>query len=110
MFSAAEAALRQKLTRIDAALGEGPFFAGLQFSLVDAVWAPVFRYLDAFETLAGLAPAERCARLLAWRGALAHRSSVQRAVAADYPARLEAFLRRQPSHLSQLITRMKNAA
>ena len=110
VFRAAETSLRQKLNRIDAALSERPFFDGSRFRLVDAVWAPVFRYFDALERLAGLTPAKGYAKLSTWRRALARRPSVRRAVGAEYPARLEAFLRRQPSHLSQLITRIKNAA
>ena len=32
----------------------GPWFAGAAFSLVDAVFAPVFRYFDVFDTIADL--------------------------------------------------------
>jgi glutathione S-transferase len=72
---------------------EGPFFAGTRFSLVDAAWAPVFRYLDAFERAAGIALAADLPRIAAWRAQLAHRPSVAGAVAADFPERLERFLR-----------------
>lgn len=109
-FAAAETAARLKLGRIDAALGDGEFFAGDQFTLVDAVWAPVFRYLDAFERLAGLDLAAGLQKVAGWRKALAQRPSVKKAVAADYPARLEAFLRRQPSHLASLLMPARSAA
>jgi glutathione S-transferase len=46
------------------------------FGLVDAAWAPVFRYLDAFERLAGLRLAEGLPGVAAWRAALAARPSV----------------------------------
>src|SRR5215475_9447023 len=35
-------ALSAKFARVEAALGQGPFFAGASFSLVDAVFAPIF--------------------------------------------------------------------
>jgi glutathione S-transferase len=72
--------------------------------MVDAAWAPVFRYLDAFERCAGLFLLEDAPRgVRGWRAALARRPSVERAVAADHPARLEAFLLARGSHLSRLM-------
>src|SRR5690349_17416143 len=38
--------LKQKFARLEEQLGEGPYFAGAHFSIVDAVFAPVFRYFD----------------------------------------------------------------
>src|SRR3954468_18104844 len=42
-FSTKTAALREKFVRIEARL-KGPWFDGERFSLVDAVFGPVFRY------------------------------------------------------------------
>ena len=81
----------------------GPWFGGAAFGLVDAAWAPVFRYLDAFERLAGLRLGEGLPGVAAWRAALAARPSVVGAVAPDYPERLAAFLRARGSHLSRLM-------
>jgi glutathione S-transferase len=36
----------RKFERLEAELGDGPYFAGEKFSVVDAVFAPVFRYFD----------------------------------------------------------------
>ena len=96
------AALERRFGQIDAALA-GPWFAGEDFGLVDAAFAPVFRYLDAFERLAGLALADGLARLSEWRQALAERPSVGVAVAPDYPARLEQFLLARRSYLTRAI-------
>ena len=85
----AQAALRARFEQLDAALGDGPWFAGARFGLVDAVFGPVFRYFDVI-------PAEGLfsglARVQGWRAALAARPSVREAVAPDYAARLRAFL------------------
>src|ERR1700758_3581743 len=47
-FESKRQALAAKFARMEAALGTGPYFAGNAFSLVDAVFAPVFRYFDLF--------------------------------------------------------------
>ena len=44
--------LADKLLRLDATLDSGPFFAGAEFSLVDAAFAPVFRYFEVFDDIA----------------------------------------------------------
>src|SRR5580765_2810647 len=46
-----ERALHGLFTHVEAELGATPFFAGPAFSLVDAVFAPVFRYFDTLERL-----------------------------------------------------------
>jgi glutathione S-transferase len=81
----------------------GPYFAGERFSLVDAAFAPVFRYFDVFERFAELGLFNRTPRVSAWRAALARRESVRQAAAADYPERLVAFLRGRKSALSARI-------
>jgi glutathione S-transferase len=98
--------LQQKFSQINAVLGEGPYFAGQDFSMIDAVFAPIFRYLDAFDSignfdlLAGLKP------IRAWRQALASRPSVQQAVVAEYPQLLNTFLKNRHSALSLRINNM----
>ena len=86
------AALRAKFERLEAALGDGPFFAGTRFSLVDAAVGPVFRYFDVFEALGQTAILADLPKLAAWRAALAARPSVRDAAVSDYPVRLRAFL------------------
>lgn len=102
-FEAKRALLRTKFARLEAELGAGPYFAGSRFSLVDAVFAPVFRYFDVFDRVVDLAAFDGLTRMQSWRRALAARPSVRGAVVADYEARLEAFLRRQTSHLAALM-------
>jgi glutathione S-transferase len=78
--------------RIEPELSDGPFFAGKSFSLVDAVFAPVFRYFDAFERLGVTGILEGKPRVATWRAQLAARPSVQSAVVANFPERLMRFL------------------
>lgn len=80
---------------------DGPYFAGPGFSMVDAVFAPVFRYLDAFEQSGQESFADGLPRLRAWRAALSARPSVRQAVTPDYPRALDQFLRARGSALSR---------
>ena len=79
--------------RVEAELRAGPFFAGAAFSLVDAVFAPIFRYFDVFDTIAPTGIFDASPRVTSWRNALAARRSVREAVGDDYPDRLRVFLR-----------------
>lgn len=94
-FDAKLALLQEKFARVEAQLGDGPFFAGAGFSLVDAVFAPVFRYFDVFDEIADLGVFRAAPKVRAWRAALAERPSVREAVVADYPQRLRTFLLEQ---------------
>jgi len=92
-FAAALATLRTRFDRIDEALGNTPWFAGSRFGLVDAAFAPVFRYFDVIDPALERPITDRTPRLAAWRARLAQRDSVVRAVRPDYPERLADFIR-----------------
>src|SRR6478736_5297923 len=91
-----------KFARVEAALGAGPYFAGDAFSLVDAVFAPIFRYFDLFDELTEHGIFSDLPKVRAWRVELARRPSVRAAVGADYPQLLRAFLVRHDAHLLKL--------
>ena len=101
-FEAKRQAVIGKLARVEAVLGAGPFFAGAAFSLVDAVFAPIFRYFDVFDELAEFGIFTDVPRVRAWRAELAKRPSVRAAVGADYPQLLRAFLARHDAHLLKI--------
>jgi glutathione S-transferase len=96
------ASLAAKFARVDAELGRGPYFAGESFSLVDAVYAPIFRYFDVFDRIAETHVFDGLERVATWRQALAVRPSVQAAAPADYAAQLMAFLERHDAVLLRL--------
>jgi len=101
-FEGKRADLATKMIWLERALGTGPYFAGEEFSLVDAAFGPVFRYFDTFEAvLPPLGVFDTAPKVRAWRAALAVRPSVRDAVAVDYPERLSLFLRARGSHLSR---------
>lgn len=102
-LDAAGAALQGRFVPLEQRLrlGNGPYFAGEQMSIVDAVFGPVFRYFDVLEQVADARFFDAVPRVRAWRNVLSQRSSVRNAVAHDYPHRLEAFLRERRSALSR---------
>ncbi|MGX4772098.1 glutathione S-transferase family protein [Bradyrhizobium guangdongense] len=102
IFESKRQALTAKFTRLEAALSTGPFFAGNAFSLVDSVFAPVFRYFDLFDDLTDHGIFRDVPKVRAWRAELAKRPSVRTAVGADYPQLLHAFLVRHDAHLLKL--------
>jgi glutathione S-transferase len=93
--------LASRFATIEAELASGPYFAGSDFCLVDAVYAPIFRYFDVFDTIGDSGIFTGLERLKTWRKALAERPSVKAAVEEDYPERLMAFLKRHDAALLQ---------
>jgi glutathione S-transferase len=99
--------IRQRFEQLETVLGDGPYFSGAKFTIVDAVFGPVFRYFDVFETIGEFGFFDGLQKVTQWRTALAERPSIRNAVRADYPVRLRAFLLARKSALSH---RMSNTA
>lgn len=101
-FDQARSAMAAKAVQLNAVLGDGLFFAGADFSIVDAAFGPVFRYFDLFDDIGDFGVFAGQDHLLAWRAALAARPSVQNAVSPDYTSLLAQFVARRGGHLSRL--------
>ena len=97
--------LSEMFAKLEAELTRGPWFAGERFSLVDAVYGPIFRYFDTFDGIDDFPVLNGKPRIAIWRHALGARESVRRAVSADYPERLLAFVRNRSSALGVLAAR-----
>ena len=105
-FDGAITGLKDKFARLEAELGDGPFFAGANFSIVDAVFAPIFRTFDVFDMIGDFGILDGLPKVAGWRAALARRPSVQNAVVPDYHDRLRLFLHKR----NGIIARMRAAA
>ena len=108
-FNAKAAQLEQKFARLEQRVA-APWFDGEKFSLVDAVFGPVFRYFDVFDEIGDFGILASKPKLAQWRKNLAARPSVRGAVSADYPALLRDFIERRQSWLSQLQADRRKAA
>jgi glutathione S-transferase len=93
--------IRARLAQTEAALGEGPLFAGEPFSIVDAVFGPVFRYFDVFDAIDDFGFWDGLPKVQRWRRALAMRPSVAEAVSPGYRELLGQFLLARRSELSR---------
>lgn len=92
--------LSKMFERIEEELGYGPWFAEDRFSLVDAVYGPIFRYFDVFDQVDDFSVFANKPMTKSWRRALADRTSIRSAVAPDYSSRLFDFLSKRRSALS----------
>lgn len=102
-FEAKTVALSKKFAQLEQRLGDGPYFSGNSFSLVDAAFGPVFRYFDVFDRIDNFGILAGKPKTAAWRSALATRPSVQSAVTEGYESRLWRFLEARKSYLSRLM-------
>ena len=94
-YQGSASALAERFRQLENVLGDGPYFAGAAFSLVDAAFGPVFRYFDVFDRISGIDFFTATPKVRAWRHALASRPSVREAVSDDYPGLLKDFVIRQ---------------
>jgi glutathione S-transferase len=103
-----EAAFKAKAAQLEAGFARletrvaASWFDGEKFSLVDAVFGPVFRYFDVFDGIGDFGILRDKPKLARWRANLAARPSVKSAVSADYPVLLRDFIDRRRSYLAQL--------
>jgi len=97
--------IRDRFLQLEDVLGDGPYFAGDGFCMVDAVFGPVFRYFDVFDAIADFGFMATTPKVHAWREALRARPSVRAAAPSDYEAALQLFLLQRKSALS---ARMKS--
>ena len=95
--------IRTHFEQIEQVLGAGPYFSSERFSIVDAVFGPVFRYFGVFDEIADFGFFHDLPKVTAWRLHLAKRDSVRRAVQPEYPALLAQFIRERGSELSRRV-------
>lgn len=92
-----KAAFRDKLHRLESNLEQGPYFSGSAFSMVDAMFAPIFRYFDLLSPVVSQPIFDNLTRVSAWRDSLTSRPSVISAVRDDYSDRFRQHLIKQQS-------------
>lgn len=108
-FAAASRQLFEKLERLEHALGgaalrekaqgDGPFFAGEKFSLVDAALAPLFMRMEILHALRPLPRWEALGKLRRWAAQLLELPEVAGSVMPDFPEHLQRYLSEKGSLL-----------
>jgi glutathione S-transferase len=89
---------------IERSLDRNSYFAGEQFSLVDAVYGPIFRYFDVLDKIDNFGILDNTPKVRNWRQLLQPRDSIQQAVDDDYEQRLLVFFKQRNSYLSTIVT------
>ncbi|MGO8085055.1 glutathione S-transferase family protein [Rhizobium leguminosarum] len=97
---AKRAAFRNRLERLEDVRDQGPYFSGSTFSMVGAVFAPLFRYFDLINPTVTQMIFPGLPRVSIWREALALRASVVAAVGRDYGRRFKQHLAEQQAILA----------
>jgi len=109
-FEAKRQLLAQRFARLEERVKAAPWFDGAAFSLVDAVFAPVFRYFDTFDEIADFGILADKPKIAQWRKALAEHPSVKAAVKTEYPMLLRQFITKRNSYLSRLLAQTNRTA
>jgi glutathione S-transferase len=112
-YNAAAEKIPEAFDRLEKALekqGNGPFFNGAKYSLVDAAYAPFLQryfFLDRVKTLGVI---ERFPRVKAWGEALMARPSTHSFPEAEFEAMYREGLRRRNKWVSRFIAPAQAAA
>ena len=93
----------RNLAKVEAILGDGPYFNGAKLSLVDAAYAPLFMRYALLREHADLMPAEDFPRLRAWSDTLLALPEVQKSVVDDFPELLTAYLREHGAYAARIL-------
>lgn len=102
-FQNIHAEIQTQFVFLERELNVGPYFSGEEFHLIDAVYGPIFRYFEVFDSFSNLETFKTLPKCLLWRNALKQRNSIKNAVSKDYPINLIQFLLSRESYISNLI-------
>jgi glutathione S-transferase len=93
-----------------AAQGNGPFFNGAAYSLVDAAYAPFLQRYHFLDRVKKLGHREKFPRLAAWSEALLRRPSTHSFPPEEFEAMYRAALKRRNKFVSRFVDPMQAAA
>ncbi len=102
-FAAVVARFNAKLAAVEAAFGDGPFFNGEDFSLVDAAYAPIFMRAHYIGRHAPVLDAAALPKLAAWGDRLLALDAVAQSVVPDFAALYDDLIRRRQGYLATLL-------
>ncbi|MGH1485233.1 MAG: glutathione S-transferase family protein [Cellvibrionaceae bacterium] len=95
--------LRTRFEMLESEISSQPYFSGKGFRMIDASYAPIFRYFDVFEQYFHTNLFDDLSKVCHWRAQLKKRHSVREAVQSDYSILLAEFLLKKESYLAGLI-------
>jgi glutathione S-transferase len=102
-FKQIRATLEDRFDILEEQLHSEPYFNGQEFSLVDAVFAPLFRFYEAASKYQTFNFFDDTPKILKWWKAILLRPSVENSVPETYMQDMQAYLLRQDSIFSKNI-------
>lgn len=102
IYGQTKAEIQDKLVELERNLGDGPYFLGSSFSLVDAFYGPVFRYNEILEEFGEKDFLRSYPRVQAWSEVLSARPSIQNSVPRDYSSRMRDLVLERGGVISNL--------
>lgn len=88
-----------KLNRLETIIGDGPYFAGEDFSLVDASMAPVFTSIDILDRYLPESILHGLPKLQRWSKQLLDNPLIQNSVPEDFEPRYLAYFKELESYV-----------
>ena len=101
-FDTHRRAVVNKLTQLETLLGDGPFFNGPAFSLLDAAFAPLFLRFEVLNGWHALDVYDGLVKVPAWHRALLERPSTRASVVPDFDDLLRTYIREHGAYGAQL--------
>src|SRR5580692_3044213 len=112
-YEKAVAKIPEAFGRLEKALekhGDGPFFNGAKYSLVDAAYAPFLQRYFFLDRIKKIGEIEKYPRLKSWCDALMKRPSTHSFPEGEFEAMYREGLRKRGSYLSQFVEAPRAAA
>lgn len=100
-FDARKAQVTTALSRLESELGEGPYFNGAGFSLVDAAYAPLLIRLAVMDEVCGLGLFESVPRVKAWHAALMEYPAVKASLFPGFMEDMAAYIRGRKGYIAR---------
>ncbi len=95
--------IQEKLERLEAVIGDGPFFGGDDFSLVDTAYAPLFIRLSWLAEILELVDWAALPKVSAWRDNLLAQPAVQASILPDLRTMYRRMLKSRGGAIGRLI-------
>jgi len=93
--------LKKDLLPLEKTLGDGPYFNGDTFSLVDTAFAPAFKHLSILEAIVPLDLYSTLPKITRWKHSLLQRQSVQTSVVDNFESLYHEYLKSNNDFLGQ---------
>ena len=95
------AQVQKELDWLENMLGEGPFFNGSEFSLVDIAYAPLFMRTSMLNLQASLYPLEKYPKINQWAGHLLNIAVLSKSVVPDFESLFKGHLCKKAPYAAQ---------